>query len=324
MDLARRSLELWHALERESGERLFRKTGGVDGGPEGSPHFDGALRSCELHDLPHEVLDGRELRRRVPAMAFPRGDRFVVQPDAGVLHPERCIEVHARMAEVWGAEVRTGSRVRAWTESPQGVRIELDDGEIVEAAQLVLAAGAWLPDLLAADPPPLEVERQVVAWFDPAAGPAFGPDAFPIFNVEAGGGHHYGVPSLHGRGPRIGRFGHLHEVVHPDHVHREATAADRTLLQSFADLYLRGAGSITRCVSCLFTNTPDRHFIVDRLGGSPVVVAGGFSGHGFKFASAVGEGVARLVTGGEPGASFDLFRVDRFAPPASDSGPAPT
>lgn len=310
--LARRALELWHGLERESGERLFLQTGGIDGGEEGSAIFEGARRSCEQHRLEHEVVDGRELRRRYPAMAFPRDHRFVLQRDAGTLHPERCIEAQARMAEAWGAEIRTEVRVKAWRETTNGVRVELEDGEVVEAEQIVFCAGAWSPGLVPGEAPPMRVERQVVGWLTPDEPEWYAPEVFPVFNVEVGGGHHYGIPSLHGRGPKVGRFGHLHEEVDPDGLRREATEADRTLLQGFADLFLRGGGALGECIPCMFTHTPDGHFVVDRVDSSPVVVACGFSGHGFKFAPALGEALARIVAREDPGPPFEIFGWKRF------------
>lgn len=308
---ARRSLDLWKALERESGERLFQCTGGIDGGRAGSTIFEGSLRSCVDHELEHEVVDGTELRRRYPALAFPRDYRFVLQPDAGSLHPERCVGAHARMAGAWGGEIREGVRVLGWDERPSGVVLDLDDGSKIEADQVVFAAGAWAEGLIPAGGPPLRVERQVIGWFEADEPALFTPDLFPIFNVEVGGGHHYGHPSMHGRGPKLGRFGHLHEQADPDTLRREATAADRSLLQGFADLHLRRAGKVVECRPCMFTHTPDSHFVVDRVGDSRVVVACGFSGHGFKFATALGEGVARIVAGEDPGPPFEIFRWAR-------------
>lgn len=309
---ARRALELWQGLERESGEKLFLQTGGVDGGPEGSPIFEGALSSCEDHALEHEVLNGADLRARYPAFGFPRDHRFVVQPDAGTLHSERCVEAQARMAEAWGAEIRTGVQAMAWRESAEGVVVELDDGTHISAEQIVLSPGAWAADLLPEGGPPLTVERQIVGWLDVEEPELFAPGALPVFNVEIGGGHHYGIPAVHGRGPKVGRFGHLHEEVHPDTLRRKASAADRTLLQGFVDLFLRRGGTLGECIPCMFTHSPDGHFVVDRVGDRPVVVACGFSGHGFKFAPALGEAVARIVSGDDPGTLFEIFRWDRF------------
>lgn len=311
--LARRSLELWHALERESGERLFTRTGGIDGGREDDPIFHGSLESCREHGLVHEVLTGVELRERFPAFGMPRAHRFVLQRDAGSLDPEGGIEAHARMAEAMGAELRTGVQVRGWEREGSGVRIHLEAGADVLADCLVLTAGAWTSDLLGDSAPSLRVERQVVAWTAPTDPLLYEPGRFPVFNIDVGGGHHYGFPSLAGRGPKIGVFGHLGEDVHPDRLRREPTAADRALLQGFADLYLRGAGQIEDTATCMFTMSADTHFVVDRIPDSPVVVGCGFSGHGYKFAPAIGEALAALVQERSPGSDVAHLRWNRPA-----------
>jgi sarcosine oxidase len=318
--LARRSLELWHALERESGERLFTQTAGIDGGPEDDPIFQGALGSCRHHGLAHEVLNAAELRERFPAFGMPRGFRFVLQPDAGSLDPEGGIEAHARMAEAMGAELRTGVRVAGWEPDGAGVRIHLHDAPDVLADRLVLTAGAWTSDLLMGPGPNLRVERQVVAWTNPDDPALFEPGRFPVFNISVGGGHHYGFPALAGRGPKIGRFGHLAEEVHPDTLRREATAADRALLQGFSDLYLRGAGLIADTAPCMFTVSDDTNFIVDRIPDSPVVIGCGFSGHGYKFAPAIGEAIAALVQERSPGSNVEHLRWGRPALLGPDGG----
>ncbi len=311
--LARRSLELWHILERESGERLFTETGGIDGGPEDGPMFQGSLAACLEHDLPHEVLDGAALRERFPAFRMPRSHRFVLQGQAGSLHPERGTEAHTRMAEAMGAEMRVESPVEGWERNGAGVRIHLQDGDQIEAAQLVVTAGAWAPRLIGAEGPRLRVERQVVAWTEPEEPALYEPARFPVFNIEVGGGHHYGFPSLGGRGPKFGRYRHLGEDTDPDHLRREATAADRSLLSGFTDLYMHRAGPIVDTGPCMFTWSDDEHFVVDRIPDQPVVVGCGFSGHGFKFAPAMGEAIAALIQNRDPGPDVAHLQWGRAA-----------
>lgn len=312
--LARRSFELWHALERESGERLFTRTGGLDGGPEDDPIFQGALESCRRHGLAHEVFDGRRLNERFPVFRMPPDHHFVLQPDAGSLDPEGGVEAHTRMAEAMGAELRTGVQVEGWEAEGEGVRVHLVDGPDLLGERLVLTAGAWSSDLLGAIAAPhLRVERQIVAWTSPQDPAAFGPDRLPVFNIQVAGGHHYGFPALSGRGPKIGRFGHLLEEVHPDRLSREATAADRALLQGFSDLYLRGAGPIVETSPCMFTISDDTHFIVDRIPDTPVVIGCGFSGHGYKFTPVIGEAIAALVQERDPGPNVGHLKWDRAA-----------
>ncbi|NNF37757.1 MAG: N-methyl-L-tryptophan oxidase [Gemmatimonadetes bacterium] len=317
--LARRALSLWRALERESGERLFVQTGGLDGGPEDDPIFTGSLESCRLHDLEHDVLDGSALRKRFPAFRVPRDYRFVFQPDAGVLHPERCIEAHARMAEALGADIITGHPVLGWTETGGGLEVEVEAHRPFRTDAVVLTAGAWTSGFLPEDGPRLRVERQVTAWLTPADPEAFRPERFPVFNMQIAGGHHYGFPVLEGRGPKVGRFGHLQEETDPDTLRRDATAADRSLLQGFADLHLRGAGAIADTAPCMFTYSDDTDFVVDRIPGTSVVIGCGFSGHGFKFASVIGQALAGLAVGDDPDPHIEHLRWGRSTidPPGS-------
>jgi sarcosine oxidase len=310
--LVRRALELWRDLERISGERLFLVTGGLDGGPEEGPLFSGSLASCREHGLDHEVLDGHSLARRFPVFRFPESHRFVLQPEAGILRPERCTETHARMAEALGAELRTATRVVGWEGEGGRARLFLDDGSELRADALVLTPGPWAGTLLPGLAPALRVERQVVGWTRPPDESAFAPERMPVFNVELDGWHHYGFPAFGGRGPKVGRFGHFGEIVDPDVADRGSQPRDRDMLEGFARRYLVGAGPVDSMRVCLFTRTPDRHFVVDLIEREPRVAVGcGFSGHGFKFASVLGEVLAGMIVDGDGGPSIAHLRADR-------------
>jgi sarcosine oxidase len=136
----------------------------------------------------------------------------------------------------------------------------------------------------------------------------------PVFNLQVEEGHYYGFPEWGIPGVKIGRYHHLEEQVDPDTMEREPTSADESLLRAFADRYLPdGNGPTVALKACLFTNTPDEHFILDRHPDHPrVVVAAGFSGHGYKFCSVVGEIMADLTIDGATNHDIDLFRWDRF------------
>lgn len=329
--LLRRAYALWRELQESAGEQLLCVTGGVDAGPEGSAIFEGSRRSCELHHLPHEVLTAAALRERYPAYHLPPETFAVVQPDAGFVLPERCIVSHVMAAQALGAEVHGRERAMAWEPRADGVRVETDRG-VYEAERLILSAGAWAGSLepkLAALAVP---ERQVLAWFQPARPELFQPSRFPVFVLAVEEGHFYGLPIFGVPGFKLGRFHHLHERVAPDLIDREAHPRDEELLRTFAQRYFPdGAGPTMGLKVCMFTNSPDEHFIIDLHPDDPrVVVAAGFSGHGFKFCSVVGEILADLATAGTTQHDIGLFRVARFAehptggsgtptpPPASD------
>jgi sarcosine oxidase len=313
--LLRRSYELWHELEARAGERLLITTGSVEGGPEDGPTFRGSLAAAELHDLPHEILDLGELRSRFPAYGdFDPSLRVIWQPDGGFLLAERTILAHVTQAMQRGAELHFREPVREWQATTEGgVRVATERGTY-EADRLVICAGAWaghlLPQLAAIALP----ERQVLAWLQPTRPELFAPDRFPVFVLDVEEGNYYGFPLHDVPGFKFGRFHHLREPMDPDDPDRSTRPDDEAILRAFAARYFPdGAGPTLMLKACIFTNSPDEHFLIDLLPDTPQVsVAAGFSGHGYKFCSVVGEVMADLAMHGETGHDIGLFRLDRF------------
>lgn len=313
--LLRRAYELWRDLEDVSGESLLHITGAVDAGPPGSRVFEGSRQSCLVHALPHEVLSSAALSERCPGYRLPADYKAVLQPDGGYLEPERCVTTHVAMARASGAVVDTGVSVRDWRVVRGGVEVVLDDEAVVHARHLVLTAGAWLPRMSPALAAVLAPERQVVGWFAVADHPAFAPDVFPVFNLETNDGHYYGFPEAGEPGFKIGRYHHRLERVDPDTMDRMVHPPDESILRAgVARMFPAANGALLRAEACLFTNTPDEHFIIDRLPGADAVLAvSACSGHGFKFCSVLGEIVADLVLEGRTAHDCSRFRLDRFA-----------
>lgn len=311
--LLRRAFELWRDLERGLAEPLLHVTGGLDVGPAGGVVFEGSLRSCTEHGLPHEVLDAGALARRFGAW-HPAPDAMAVyQPDAGFLTPERCIAAHLARADRAGATIRTHEQVLGVDSVPGGVRVRTNRGEY-EAAQVVLTAGPWMGDLAPALRARLVPERQVLGWFSIADRPAFAPAAFPVFVLEAQEGVFYGFPEYQVRGFKLGKYHHRFERVHPDRVPREVTADDEAALRVASARYFPSAnGKLESATTCIFTNTDDEHFVIDRSPELPeVLLVSACSGHGFKFCSVIGEIAADLVTRGGTPHDIALFSLDRF------------
>lgn len=313
--LLRRSFELWRELEAESGQRLLHVTGAIDAGAPGTRVFEGSLQSCRIHGLAHEVLSAADVASRFPAYRMPRGMRAVFQPDGGFLEPERCIESHVSLARSSGAELTAG-RVQGWTRVNDGVVIHLD-GEDVRARQLVTCAGAWTGAVVPALAPLLRPERQVVAWFATQDRGLFDPRRFPVFVMECDTGLFYGFPEHGPPGFKIGKYHHRGEQVDPDTMDRSVHPADETVLRAcVSGVFPAADGPVLRSSTCMFTNTPDEHFIIDRLPGAPEVLAvSACSGHGFKFCSVIGEIVADLVTRDATSHDISLFRLARFSSP---------
>jgi sarcosine oxidase len=311
--LLRRAYELWHELEAEAGEQLLHVTGIVEGGDR---ILDGVLRSCAEHDLPHEVLTGRDLARRFPAYRLPDTMEIVFQPDGGILLPERCIVSHVTGALARGAVVRARERVLDWSETPSGVRVRTERGE-AEAERLVFAAGAWSQEIARLPEGLVGALRQALAWLQPTRPELFTPERFPVFNLVLAGEHFYGFPVFGIPGVKLGRYDHFGEGGDPEAISREPTPADEVPLRRFAERYLpEAAGPTLALGTCLFEPTPDEHFLIDSHPDAPhAVVAAGFSGHGFKFCSVVGEILADLALDGSTRHDISLFRLARFGEP---------
>ena len=316
--LLRRAYELWFELEREADERLLIQTGSLDIGPRDSEVFAGSLQSCIEHDLPHEALDSRELRRRFPGFHMPADSMALYQPQGGFLLPEACIAAYAKLAQKHGAVVHTGERLLGWRILPDG-RVEArTDAATYNAEKLVLCGGAWAYKLLPSLQGKAVPERQVLIWLRTKAPELFLPERFPVWNAMVDEGRFYGFPEVNPSGDtpgmKFGRWHHREEICDPDTVDRKTYPEDEAILRAFAERYFpEGAGKTLRMEACMFTNTADEHFILDTLPHAPqVAVAAGFSGHGFKLASVIGEVMADLALDGATRHDIGLHRMARL------------
>lgn len=311
--LVERSLDLWEELEAAQGRDLLYRIGSVDVGPPEGDIYPGSLRSAETHDIPHETLTASELAERFPGFDVPADHRAVYQPDGGFLHCEQCTIAHVEAAHAADATVRAREAIQGWDAAESGVVVRTGRGEYT-AEKLVVTAGAWTGTLLPDLAHLLEPERQVLGWFHPANPARFDPENFPVWVGEFEEGHAYGFPIFDVPGFKIGDFHHREQTGDPDDLLTEPTREDEVLLRTYVDRHFRGAaGPTMRLEPCMFTNTPDEHFLIDHHPDHEnVVVGAGFSGHGFKFASAVGEILADLAVEGTTDHPIDLFRIGRF------------
>ena len=308
--LVRRAYDLWRELQAEAGEQLLYVTGIVEGGAH---VLEGALRSCAEHDLEHEVLSAEEVARRFPAFRLPEGMQVVHQRDGGFVAPERCIVAHVQGALARGAVLRARERVLEWEETARGVRIHSDRGT-VEAERVVFTAGAWSQDVARLPVGTVHAVRQALVWFQPARPELFTPERMPVFNLVLDGEHFYGLPSFGIPGVKLGRYDTMAERGDPDGLSRLPTLADELPLRAFAERYLPDAAGPTLAVkTCVYEPSPDGHFVVDvHPETERALVAAGFSFHGFKFCSVIGEILADLVVEGETKHDIGLFRLNRF------------
>jgi sarcosine oxidase len=313
--LVRRAHELWRELEERSGTALMTINGGLMIGPPDGAVVTGTLRSVAEHRLPHEILTPEVIRQRFPAFHLADGLVAVFDPRAGYLDPEACNRAHVDVAREAGAEARFNEPVEKWMPDGAGVRVTTRAGSYL-ADRLVIAGGAWSSDLLRDLQLPLTIERQSVFWLEPEAeAEEYNRAQFPIYAYEyKPGSICYGFPRL-ARGVKASVMHDGETFEHPHGVRRTVDEAEagplrdalRPVLPALSKAAIRESGV------CLFTNTPDRDFIVDFHPDYPqVLVSSACSGHGFKFASAIGEVHADLLTTGTT--TFDLspFRIDRW------------
>ncbi|HEX6305892.1 MAG TPA: N-methyl-L-tryptophan oxidase, partial [Anaerolineales bacterium] len=294
--LLKRAYDLWDEMERQSRKKLFYKTGSIDAGPADSWVFKGSLQSCVEHGLPHEVLTGIEMEARFPGYRLPHDLMAVYQPDGGFLLPEKATVAYVQAAQALGAEIHGREMVLDWEPVGDGVRVVTDRAEY-SADSLVITAGSWDAHLLPFLNGLAVPERQVLAWLQPEKPEYFTPERFPVFNVLVDEGRYYGFPVFGVPGFKFGKYHHFEERGMPEHLDLDVTREDEEMLREFAARYFPdGAGPVMTLKACMFTNSPDKHFIIDLHPEHPQVsFAAAFSGHGYKFASVIGEIMADLA-----------------------------
>ena len=304
-----RAYDLWRRLEERSGARLLTATGGLMLGAPDSQVVRGARASAVEHGLPYEELTAAEVRSRFPAYAVPDGHVGIFEPRAGFLEPEAAVAATLALAADAGAELRFDEPV-----------LELDGTELrtergtYGAERVIVSAGPWLPELLPDLVGLFSVARQPLLWLEPREPELFTPERFPIFVWEwTPGWAFYGFPDV-GEGFKVAVH-HHGERTTPEAVARELRPEDEETIRDLVRRYFpAGDGELRSSAVCLYTNTPDEHFVIDRLPQDDrIIVASPCSGHGFKFAPAIGEVLADLATGEQP--SFDLtpFALGRLA-----------
>lgn len=314
-----RSYELWKEIEKESHADILHVTGGLLMGKSDSLTVSGSLESAKRWNLPFEMLDAKEIRDRFPAFN-PTGDTVALyEKNAGFVRPEASVYNHLLQAEKYGAELRFFEQVLSWEAHPsgEGVRVITSNGAY-EAGKLVISPGAWSPVILEDLGLPFEVERQVMMWFEPMDGiDPFREGKQPIYIWEAEDEMQiYGFPAhgLASEGAKIAFF-RMGQPCTPETIDRQVHDAEIELMRGYIATRLPQLnGRFLQAKTCMYTNTPDQHFVISTHPRHPqVAVAAGFSGHGFKFASVVGEILADLTMEGKTSHPIDLFRPQRFA-----------
>ncbi len=311
--LVQRAYTLWRELEKETGRFLLTVTGGLNIGTPESEFVSGSIASAKQWDLPYEYLNPAEVTERFPGFRLTDDLVAVFEPNAGYLKPEGCMLAHYHVAHKHGAELHFEEGVREWEASDAGVRVKTDKAEY-RAERLVIAAGPWASQVMAGLGLPLSVRRIVNVHFKPEQLNLFRGANCPVYLMQVPEGDYYGFPAFPGRGLKIGRHD-IGEQTTPDTIRRDVDAAEIKMLREVLDKYMPGAsGMVKETLTCMYTDTPDSHFIIDlHPEHQNVAIACGFSGHGFKFASAIGEILADLAIEGETQHEIGFLSLGRFA-----------
>lgn len=311
--LLHRAYELWETLQEENERQLLHLHGSITAGQPDEMNFNGAIEACEEHDLPYEVLTSSELSNRFPGYQLPNSFNAVYQPDGGFLASDRCLIAHVEETFNNSGEIHARERVLDWSVTSTGVHVESEDNEYT-ADRLIISAGPWAQELVDGLQGQATPERQVLGWLQPENPSHFTPDNFPIFTATLNEEPYYGFPTFDVPGFKIGRHHHLEQDTTPETIDRTPRPEDEQLLRDVAEEYFpTGAGPTLRLATCMYTNSPDEQFIIDLHPDYPeVVIAAGFSGHGYKFCSVIGEILADLATEGQTDHPIELFSFDRL------------
>ena len=326
--LLEKAYKNWKEFEDETGEQLYFKTGLLYAGTANNEIIKGVKQSAALYNIELEKLNLAEAANRFPQLRFPRNFEVLFEPEAGFITPEKAIRLYTSQAKKNNATIYSNEKVIGWS---KGTPSEKKDGSLTiktnknayQCNKLIITAGAWAGKMIPGFADKIKITRQFVAWIKTKNDKQFELKNFPCWMIGDDDKHvcYYGFPLLDTKkfGETAGlKLAHHYpdEVTDPDKVNRQTTEDDIENLSYCLDKYLPGVfDSVLSTKICLYANSPDENFIIDKLPGyeETVSIACGFSGHGFKFASVVGEILADLAIEGKTSLPMDFLNAKRFA-----------
>lgn len=303
----------WEELAEETDEELINLCGMfLAGRPEDSV-IAGTRRSAARHGLPLEDIDPDQMARRFPAYRPTPDMDLIFDPLGGYLRVERCVQAHLDGARTAGATLHEFEPVTTWEATEHGVRVTTGQATY-EAETLIITAGAWAGGLLRELGLPLTPRRAVMAWFEPTGIAHHLENNCPVFGIQTPEGFFYGFPWMDGRGVKVAAHGADAPLPDPALLERTVRPEEIEDVRRFAARYLTGLNlDIWDAAACIYTMTPDEHFIVDRHPAhANVFIAAGFSGHGFKFTPAIGKIMADYAMTGETPEPAQFLTLERF------------
>jgi monomeric sarcosine oxidase len=316
INLMRSVFPAWAALESESGETLYTRTGGLDFGRPDQPSLRNIMNSLEAERIPHEIWTPAEAQKLFPQFRFDHDMLIVYQADAGILSASKCVRANIRLAEQLGAVIRANTPVTKITPFSDSVEIQTDS-EKYTAARLVITAGSWAKSILGTLglDVPLTPLRCHEAYFDTDSPADYEPSLFPTFiahMLDIYDRAPYGVANYQDSGLKVGLHGGQ-PVNHPSEIDYNPDPDERKHIQHFTERHLPGVQSLRSARVCLYTMTPDEHFLIDKHPEFPhIVFGGGCSGHSFKFSPIIGSILTDLALNGETSHDISLFHLSRF------------
>ncbi len=312
VELAKHAYRAWAEVERESGEQLVLRTGGLDLGPRMSAiPLSTYSDSMDAAGVTYERLDAAEIMRRWPPFRLADDIDGLFQPQSGIAMAGRANATHIRMAREHGATLRERAPVAAIRALNGEIEVRAGD-TAYRCSRLIITAGAWSNRAL--EPfgvkLPLRVTKEQVTYLASPRVDQFQPDRFPIW-IWMDDPCFYGFPVFGEAGPKVGQDAGGEEVTADDRTFEPDQAALGRVLR-FLERYLPSAlGPIIYTKTCLYTLTPDRDFVIDQVPGHPNAVVAIGGGHGFKFASLVGRILADLAIDGTSERNLSPFKIDR-------------
>ena len=319
--LLEKAYQNWQALEEETGRKIYHPTGLVYFGPPDHLLIKGVKQAASLYDIDLNVFNGIKSAQRFPHFTIPRNFETLFEPDAGFVTPENAIRLYAQQALKQGAKIKTHEQILNWKKGGNSIAVTTNKNNY-RCSKLIITAGAWARKMIPLLSGKLRITRQFVAWIKPKTWDQFTLGNFPCWLLadDEKPGCYYGFPILpetEFEGPKGLKLAHHFPALEtdPDHVNREATVEDEKNLEYVLNKYLPGClESFLSYKICLYTNSPDEDFIIDKLAGyeDQVVIATGFSGHGFKFASVIGEILSDLAIKGATALPIEFLRASRF------------
>lgn len=313
--IVKRAHELWRETGAEAGLQLLHVTGSLDLAPKNGGPVESSLQSCLDHGLTHEVLDRRSIAQRFPTFQLPEGHIGLWQPEGGFVASEKAIYAHVGLAQSRGAAIRTNEPMLDWAPTADGgVTVRTERGTY-SAGRLVITSGGWIADAVPALAKTVTTVRQAIGWFTTRRPELFRPDVFPVFILSVEEGNFYGFPLYEHPGFKLGGPHFGREPMDPRDDDRTPSPNQVRLIKECLARYIPdAAGEPLTLKGCVYSVTPDDDFVIDNVPGVPqAVFASCCSGHGFKFASAIGEILADLSTTGRAGFDLQPFSLSRFA-----------